>query len=455
MQRNWIGRSEGAEFDLVVEGRDGSDGARAAGPAGLHHPTRHLLRHDLRGGRPRAPAGRRAHHARARRGGRGPAGPGGGEHRHRAHVRVGRGQPGQAGRLHRVVGGQPLHGNRGAGLRGRLRAHGLRHRGHHGRARRGPPRTGTSPRPTACPMCARCSRPRAGTSTAGPTADPGGATRAPAGRSTARGWTASTSRRPRSGPPSGWRSRGSASARSTTGCGTGWSPASASGAAPSRSSTAPTTASCRCPRTSSPSSPPTTSSSCPTGESPLRHPSRVPEHHLPDLRRARHPRDRHHGHLRRLVLVLPALHRPVDARRPVRQGDRPPLDAGRPVHRRHRARHPAPPLRPLLHQGPGRRGPGPGGAARAVRPAVHPGHDPHGRQEDVEVQGQPGRPVQLPRPRSAPTPCACSTCSSGLRPTTSTGRPRPTRSSRAAPATSTGCGGWPCPRCPGRPATRR
>ncbi len=26
MQRNWIGRSEGAEFDLVVEGRDGSDG---------------------------------------------------------------------------------------------------------------------------------------------------------------------------------------------------------------------------------------------------------------------------------------------------------------------------------------------------------------------------------------------------------------------------------------------
>ena len=41
-------------------------------------------------------------------------------------------------------------------------------------------------------------------------------------------------------------------------------------------------------------------------------------------------------------------------------------------------------------------GPGPRGAARAVRPAVHPGHDPDGRQEDVEVQGQPGRPVELP-----------------------------------------------------------
>ena len=26
MQRNWIGRSEGAEFDLAVDGRDGSDG---------------------------------------------------------------------------------------------------------------------------------------------------------------------------------------------------------------------------------------------------------------------------------------------------------------------------------------------------------------------------------------------------------------------------------------------
>ena len=35
MQRNWIGRSEGAEFDLVVDGRDGTDG-RPPGPPGLH-----------------------------------------------------------------------------------------------------------------------------------------------------------------------------------------------------------------------------------------------------------------------------------------------------------------------------------------------------------------------------------------------------------------------------------
>ena len=33
----------------------------------------------------------------------------------------------------------------------------------------------------------------------------------------------------------------------------------------------------------------------------------------------------------------------------------------------------------------------PGGGAGAVRPPVHPGHDHHGRLEDVEVQGQPDR----------------------------------------------------------------
>ncbi len=42
MQQNWIGRSEGAEFDLPVRGP-----SRAEAP-GLHHPPRHQLRHDLR-----------------------------------------------------------------------------------------------------------------------------------------------------------------------------------------------------------------------------------------------------------------------------------------------------------------------------------------------------------------------------------------------------------------------
>ena len=64
----------------------------------------------------------------------------------------------------------------------------------------------------------------------------------------------------------------------------------------------------------------------------------------------------------------------------------------------------------------------PEGAARAVRPAVHPGHDPPGRHQDVEVEGQPGRARGVSSTPSAPTPCACPTCSSARRPTTSTGR---------------------------------
>ena len=45
----------------------------------------------------------------------------------------------------------------------------------------------------------------------------------------------------------------------------------------------------------------------PSGESPLRAPRGLPQRHLPEVRRAGDPRDRHDGHLRRLVVVLPAL----------------------------------------------------------------------------------------------------------------------------------------------------
>ena len=97
-------------------------------------------------------------------------------------------------------------------------------------------------------------------------------------------------------------------------------------------------------------------------------------------------RDRHHGHLRRVVVVLPAL-----LLAPLRGGhggarSRRLLDAGGPVHRRHRARRPAPPLRPLLHQGAARSRSGEG--RRAVHGAAQPGHGHQGRRQDVEVQGQ-------------------------------------------------------------------
>ena len=65
---------------------------------------------------------------------------------------------------------------------------------------------------------------------------------------------------------------------------------------------------------------------------------------LPALRRAGAARNRHHGHVRRFVLVFRALHRSVDRRRADRPQGRPTLAAGRPVYRRHRARDPAPAL---------------------------------------------------------------------------------------------------------------
>ena len=64
----------------------------------------------------------------------------------------------------------------------------------------------------------------------------------------------------------------------------------------------------------------------------------------------------------------------------------------------------------------------PEGAARAVRPAVHAGDDPAGRRQDVQVEGQPGRARGDPRHARGPTRCDSPTCSSGRRRTTSTGR---------------------------------
>ena len=144
----------------------------------------------------------------------------------------------------------------------------------------------------------------------------------------------------------------------------------------------------------------------PTGQSPLASHEGFLAHHLPDLRRAGPAGDRHHGHLRGLELVLPPVLRPVQRRGAVRPGGGAALDAGGPVHRRHRARHLAPALRPLLHPGADRRGPGPGPRPRAVPPALHPGHDPDGRHQDVQVQGQPGRPGQVLRDGGRRRPAA-------------------------------------------------
>ena len=134
---------------------------------------------------------------------------------------------------------------------------------------------------------------------------------------------------------------------------------------------------------------------------PARPPRGLLAHDLPGVRRTGAARDGHHGHLRGLVVVLPALLRPLEPRPAVRPGCGTPLHAGRPVHRRHRARHLAPALRPLLHPRPHRRGSGPGARERAVPALPGPGHDPHGRHQDVQVKGQPDRAGELLRHRGS------------------------------------------------------
>ena len=91
----------------------------------------------------------------------------------------------------------------------------------------------------------------------------------------------------------------------------------------------------------------------------------------PEVRPAGAPRNRHDGHLRRQRVVLHALLRSAPRRRDGRRRHRL-LDADGPVHRRHRARHPAPALRALLDQGDARHEAG--RDRRAVHQAAHAGH---------------------------------------------------------------------------------
>ena len=116
-------------------------GLPARGPPrrgdGLHDAPGHALRRDLHVARARAPARRRAL-ARHRAGGGG------------ARVRRARRAPGpqrargrragEGGRLHRRLRGQPAHRRAHPGLRGELRAHGVRHRRGDGGARARPAR---------------------------------------------------------------------------------------------------------------------------------------------------------------------------------------------------------------------------------------------------------------------------------------------------------------------------
>ena len=146
----------------------------------------------------------------------------------------------------------------------------------------------------------------------------------------------------------------------------------------------------------------------PKGQSPLAAVDDWVNTDVPEVRRPSPARDRHDGHLRRLVVVLPALPRPAQHLAAVRPRGRGLLDAGRQLHRRGRARDPAPDVRALLHQG--ARGHGDARRAGAVRPPVHPGDDHDGRGEDVLVQGQHRQRRPRRSSATAPTPPARTSC---------------------------------------------
>ena len=380
-----------------------SRAARAVTAAGLHHPARHQLRHDLRRHGARAPARRRADHRRPAGGRRGAAHTG--PPRDTDIERMAEGDAAALDKRGAFTGSNvinPFTGEPGPALRRRLRPHGVRHRGDHGRAGRGRARLGlrhAAPAPDRAhgPAARRTGRPTG----AGPT-------RATASRSTAASSTASTSPRPRPGPSTGSRSRASASARSTTGCATGWCRASASGAARSRPCTAPTHGVVPVPEDQLPIVAPDDVEFLPTGQSPLAlhegflhttcpicggparretdtmdtfvdsswyflrfcDPWNTEQPFAPVAAQHFMPVDQYIGGIEHAILHL--LYARFYTRALIDVGLAPGIDRG------------------------------------AVQALSGPGHDPHGRDQDVQVQGQPHRARALlrhgRRRRAAPLP---------------------------------------------------
>ena len=368
---------DAAELDRPLRGSRGrlSDRGARCRAAGVHDEAGHAVRGHVLRARPGAPAGggaRPRHRARGRR-----------SRLHRPHRRdlsgrARRSGAGEDGRLHRTVRDEPGERRAASGLGRRLRASRdgtgaiMAVPGHDQRDFEFAERFGLEIRQVV--------EPADGSPVELPYVDKDAGARWVHWRSS-RGWP-----RPTRSLASSAGSRPKASARppSATGSATGCSRDSATG----RTDTDRPLRRLRSrPRAGRPAPRPAARSRRLQAPGPLAARGRrgLGAHDLPALRRGGAPGDGHDGHLRRLVLVLPALRRSRQRPRAVRAGDRRLLAARPAVHRRSRARDPAPAVRPVLHEGDERSRPA--RLPRAVPAPVHAGNDHAPRGQDVEVKG--------------------------------------------------------------------
>ena len=250
---------------------------------------------------------------------------------------------------------------------------------------------------------------------------------------------------------SGWPSAACGeAARSATGCATGCSRASATGAARSRSSTASAAATCRCPTTQLPVLLPEVEDYLPKGRSPLAAAEDWVRDDVPVAAAARRgARPTRWTRSSTRPGTSSATRDPHNDAGAVRPRDRRLLAAGQPVHRRDRARDPAPALRALLHEGDER--PRAGRLPRAVRAALHPGDDLLPRREDVEVEGQRRRARRLRRALRRRRGAAVHSSSSGPADQDTEWQDAGRRGHRRASCTGSGAS---CSRRPSKPRGR-